>query len=155
MQENCIPLEYLNTYLKTEQYCAVQERCAFDVKRKLAQQKIPSEITEQIIRELHEKNFINNDRYCEAFTNDHFRLKKWGVLKIKSALNAKFLPSQSIKNALGKIDKQTYLANLNYLINRKKRELSFEKDPIKKKARLTRYLASNGYELELIFDLIN
>jgi SOS response regulatory protein OraA/RecX len=38
---------------------------------------------------------------------------------------------------------------------RKKRELANEKDSQKKKAKLLRYLASNGYESELIFDIIN
>jgi SOS response regulatory protein OraA/RecX len=41
------------------------------------------------------------------------------------------------------------------LIDRKKRELSLEKDSQKRKAKLLRYLASNGYESELIFMYID
>ena len=155
MSNGSIPIEFQNVYFKIEQYCASQEHCSFDVKRKLAQQSVPSEIIDQIIEKLIEKNFINHDRYCEAFTNDHVRIKKWGRLKIKAALKAKFLPMQSIILAFQQIDDKIYLENLNYLIARKESELSKEKDPLKKKAKLLRYLASNGYESDLIFDVID
>jgi len=155
MSNGSIPVEYQTTYFKIEQYCASQEHCAFDVKRKLNQQNIPSEITEQIIEKLLKTNFINHDRYCEAFTNDHVRIKKWGKLKIKAALKAKFLPSVSITNAIQQIDNDLYYENLKYLLARKKNELANEKDLQKKKAKLVRYLASNGYESDLIFDIID
>ena len=155
MSNGSIPVEYQSIYFKIEQYCASQEHCAFDVKRKLTQQNIPVEITEQIIEKLLKTNFINHDRYCEAFTNDHIQIKKWGRLKIKSALKAKFLPTTSIHNAIQQIDKELYIENLNYLYSRKKRELTNEKDLQKKKAKLLRYLASNGYESDLIFDIID
>lgn len=154
MSSGSIPVEYQTTYFKIEQYCASQEHCAFDVKRKLNQQNIPSEIIEQIIENLLKRNFINHDRYCEAFTNDHVRIKKWGKLKIKAALKAKFLPSISITNAIQQIDNDLYSENLKYLLARKKNELSNEKDLQKKKAKILRYLASNGYESDLIFDVI-
>lgn len=155
MSSGSIPVEYQTTYFKIEQYCASQEHCAFDVKRKLNQQNIPSEITEQIIEKLLKTNFINHDRYCEAFTNDHVRIKKWGKLKIKAALKAKFLPSVSITNAIQQIDNDLYYENLKCLLARKKNELANEKDLQKKKAKLVRYLASNGYESDLIFDIID
>jgi regulatory protein len=155
MSIDSIPLEYQKTYIKIEYYCASQEHCAFDVNRKLAQQDVPSEIIECIIEKLQAKNFINHDRYCEAFTNDHVQIKKWGRLKIKAALKAKFLPSQSIQKAFYQIDDEVYTNNLIYLIDRKKGELSLEKDSQKRKAKLLRYLASNGYESELIFMYID
>lgn len=155
MPNDSISLEYQSVYFKIEQYCASQEHCDFDVKRKLTQQNIPHEIIVQMIQKLIEKNFINHDRYCEAFTNDHVRIKKWGRLKIKAALKAKFLPSDSINKALQKIESDLYSENLNELMNRKIRELASERDPQKKKAKLLRYLASNGYESELIFDAID
>lgn len=155
MSNNSIPVEFQSAYFKIEHYCASQEHCAFDVKRKLTLQNIPSEIIDSIIEKLINSNFINHDRYCEAFTNDHFRIKKWGRLKIKAALKAKFLPTQSINKALQQIDDEIYIDNLTYLIARKKRELASEKDSQKKKAKLLRYLASNGYESDLIYDRID
>lgn len=155
MSNNSIPVEFQSAYFKIEHYCASQEHCAFDVKRKLTLQHIPSEIIDKIIEKLINSNFINHDRYCEAFTNDHFRIKKWGRLKIKAALKAKFLPTQSINQSLEQIDDEIYLENLKYLIARKKRELANEKDSQKKKAKLLRYLASNGYESDLIYERID
>jgi len=78
MSNNSIPVEFQSAYFKIEHYCASQEHCAFDVKRKLTLQNIPSEIIDSIIEKLINSNFINHDRYCEAFTNDHFRIKNGG-----------------------------------------------------------------------------
>lgn len=155
MSNGSIPVEFQNVYFKIEQYCASQEHCSFDVKRKLAQQSVPSEIIDQIIEKLIEKNFINYNRYCEAFTNDHIKLKKWGRIKIKAALKAKSLPDASINNAIEKIDTELYLRNLMHLYSRKKNELTNENNLEKRKAKLIRYLASNGYELEIIFNLFD
>jgi regulatory protein len=155
MPNDSIPLEYQSVYFKIEHYCASQEHCAFDVKRKLTQQGIPSEIINDMIEKLIKSNFINHDRYCEAFTNDHIRIKKWGRLKIEAALKAKFLPANSINNSLQLIKDDLYIENLNYLFDRKKNELASEKDLQKKKAKLVRYLASNGYESDLIFGIID
>lgn len=60
MSSDSIPVEFQSMYFKIEHYCASQEHCAFDVKRKLIQQDVPTEIIEQIIVKLQEKNFINN-----------------------------------------------------------------------------------------------
>ncbi len=155
ISNNSIPVEFQSAYVKAEHYCASQEHCAFDVKRKLTQQNIPSEMIDQMIEKLLKSNFINHDRYCEAFTNDHVRIKKWGRLKIKASLKAKFLPATSIHNAIKQIDEDLYIENLNSLIIRKKSELVNEKDSHKKKAKLFRYLASNGYESDLILTIID
>jgi len=150
-----IPAEFKEEYKKVERYCAFQEKCAFDVRKKLRESGVPHSECEDIILVLMEKGFIDPDRYCEAFTNDHVKIKRWGIQKIKAGLKAKSLPSLSIERALKKIDYSTFKENMNYLMKRKKNELSNEIDPQKQKAKLIRYLASCGYELPMILENID
>jgi regulatory protein len=147
-----IPAEFKDEYKKVERYCAFQEKCAFDVRKKLRESGVPHSECEDIILVLMEKGFIDPDRYCEAFTNDHVKIKRWGIQKIKAGLKAKSLPSLSIERALKKIDYSIFKENMNYLMKRKKNELSNEIDPQKQKAKLIRYLASCGYELPMILE---
>lgn len=150
-----IPLEFREDYQKIQRYCACQEHCEFDVSRKLRQNKIPEEVIELFISLLKKENFINDERYCYAFTNDHFSIKRWGKLKIQAALKSKFLPDREIQKAIHDIPIGRYLENLEYLILKKENELLNEKDLIKKKAKIIRYLASNGYEMNLIYESFN
>ena len=147
-----VPTEFKGEYRKVERYCTFQEKCAFDVRKKLRESGVPHSESEDIILVLIEKGFIDHDRYCEAFANDHVKIKRWGIQKIKAGLKAKSLPSLSIERALKQIDNSTFRENMNYLMKRKINELSTEKDPQKQKAKLIRYLASCGYELSMILE---
>lgn len=147
-----IPAEFKEEYKKVERYCAFQEKCSFDVRKKLRDLGVPNSESEKIILVLIEKGFIDHDRYCEAFTNDHVKIKRWGIQKIKAGLKAKSLPPLSIERALKKIDSSTFIENMNYLMKRKMNELFIEKDTQKQKAKLIRYLASCGYELPMILE---
>ena len=150
-----VPISYKEEYKKVERYCAFQEKCAFDVHRKLRDMEVPRAESEQIILVLTEKGFIDHDRYCDAFVNDHIKIKRWGRQKIKASLKAKSLPAISIDRALNKIEFSILSENLTYLMNRKIIELAGEKDLQKQKAKLIRYLASCGYEIPMILDFID
>jgi regulatory protein len=150
-----IPLEYREDYQKIEHYCAFQEHCEFDVRKKLKERKIPTELTTLFIGKLRSDKFLDDDRYCQSFVNDHINIKRWGKQKIYSALKMKQLSKSAIENSLKSIPNSTYLENLHHLFDKKSRELSTEKDDTKKKAKIIRYLASNGYEMNLIYSLFD
>lgn len=150
-----IPLEYWEDYQKIERYCAFQEHCEFDVRKKLKERKIPTELTTLFIEKLRNNKFLDDDRYCQSFVNDHINIKRWGKQKIYSALKIKHLSNIAIENSLKSIPNSTYLENLNHLFDKKSRELSKENDDAKKKAKIMRYLASNGYEMNLIYSLFD
>jgi regulatory protein len=118
-----VPTSFKEEYKKVERYCAFQEKCAFDVHRKLRDMEVPRAESEQIILVLTEKGFIDHDRYCDAFVNDHINIKRWGRQKIKASLKAKSLPAISIDRALNKIEFSTLSDNLIYLMNRKIKDL--------------------------------
>jgi len=52
-----IPTEFKEAYKKIERYCAFQEKCAFDVRKKLRESGVPHSEREDIILVLIEKKF--------------------------------------------------------------------------------------------------
>jgi regulatory protein len=142
---------YLSEKLKLESFCAYQDRCIFDIKKKLKSSLLSEEKKEQLITELIQDKFIDDERFALSFAQGKQRIKKWGISKIKAGLKAKQISTLLIDKALETIDKSVYLADLTLLIEKKKRLLSNEKESYKKEAKIIRYLLSKGYQLDDIF----
>jgi regulatory protein len=83
-----------------------------------------------------------------------FRIKRWGRIKIKNHLNQKFISKYSIDKAIKEIDLDEYWSSLNYLAEKKLRDLSVEKNEWNQKVKLSKFLQSKGYESDLISDCI-
>ena len=71
---------------KAYKFCAYQERSQQEVRLKLKSFLITDDEVENIIVNLIENNFINEERFAIAFAGGKFRINKWGKLKIKAAL---------------------------------------------------------------------
>jgi regulatory protein len=142
---------YLSEKLKLESFCAYQDRCLFDIKKKLKASLLSEQKKEQLITELIQAKFIDDERFALSFAQGKQRIKKWGISKIKAGLKAKQISTLLIDKALETIDKSVYLTDLTLLIEKKKRLLSNEKESYKKEAKIIRYLLSKGYQLDDIF----
>ncbi|WP_079701484.1 regulatory protein RecX [Daejeonella lutea] len=139
---------------KAESYCAYQERSQHEVRNKLYEWGLHERDVEEIISELIQSNFLNEERFALAYTLGKFRIKGWGKIKIKQALKLKKVPDKMIAKSLKSIDPDDYAARLKVLID-KKSETLHEKDHYKRRFLLSRYAASKGYEQDLIGDLLN
>lgn len=139
--------------LKAESYCAYQERSQFEVRNKLYEWGLHQKDVEEIISELIDQNFLNEERFTTAYTLGKFRIKGWGRMKIKQGLKLKQVPEKMIQKALKSIDEEDYSKCLRQIIEKKSNLIS-EKDPFKRRYLLSRYAASKGYESDLIADQI-
>ncbi len=136
-------------------YCAYQERSEFEVMQKLAELGLSVEESDKMLAHLKQDNFVNNRRFAFAFVGGKFRIKKWGRLKIKSALKQFGIEASLIAQAMDQeIEEEQYLETLTDLAI-KKNESIRDKDAVQKKAKLVRYLAAKGYESELIWEVVN
>lgn len=139
--------------LKLESFCAYQERCSFEIQTKLSQWNLPPDDTEKLIKHLKDQNFLNDERFAEAFISGKVRIKRWGRIKISRELRMKKISDKLIKETLSSIDETLYFSNLNHLYEKKSNQLLSEKDTYHKKAKIIRFLASKGYEQDLIMDV--
>ena len=134
---------------KAERYCAYQERSQQEVRNKLYEWGQYPSVVENIITQLIESNFLNEERFAKAYATGKFRQKGWGKFKIKQGLKLKKVSDPLIKKALNSIDGDEYWQMLTRLIE-KKSALIKEKDPFKKRYKLHQYALSRGYESDLV-----
>ncbi len=146
---------FLEAKHKIEAYCAYQERCEMEVLKRLKKMEIYGEQADVIVADLISNNFLNEERFAEAFVSGKIKIKRWGKIKIKQHLKQKQISNYSINKAIDLIDDDLYLSNLNYLINKKIKDLKLKsKISWENKAKIQRFLQSKGYENNLIFEAI-
>jgi regulatory protein len=139
--------------VKAESYCAYQERSQFEIRNKIYEWGLHQKDVEEIISELIEQNFLNEERFAMAYSLGKFRIKGWGKIKIRQGLKLKRIPDKLIMKSLKAIDDDDYVLMLKKILEKKTNTIS-EKEPFKLRYLLTRFAASKGYELDLIADLL-
>lgn len=148
-----ISLTSEQAFQKIKQYCAYQERSHSETKDKLFLMGLFKKDVEVLLSKLIEDNYLNEERYAKQFAGGHFRTKKWGKIKIVSALQQKRVSSYNIRKALEEIEQEAYLNCLFRLTEIKWKSLAGEKF-LNKLAKTTNYLLQKGYEAELIKEAI-
>jgi regulatory protein len=136
-------------FLKTQHYCAYQERSQQEVRNKLFEWGLHSGDVENIIVDLISQNFINEERFAILFAGGKFRIKKWGRIKIKNELKLRKISSYCIRKALESIDDNDYILTLQQMIE-KKALLTHEKNAYKKTAKIAGFAISKGFEPDLV-----
>lgn len=140
--------------LKMESWCAYQDRCTFEVEQKLATWNIPNDQQTEIINHLLNNRFLDDNRFVESFISGKFKIKRWGKIKIKHHLIQKHIDKISIQEGLKKIDMEAYLNTLKHLAKRKFSEKKPKEDDWAIKRRVSAFLASKGYESDLIYEVV-
>lgn len=139
---------------KLEAYCAYQERCLIEIQNKLKQLEANEVDSSKVISHLTKNRFFDQKRFAQSFAEGKLRINKWGKAKIKSALVNKFIEKELILEVLSLIDDEEYNLILKNLYERKKTELSKEKDEWSKKQKILRFLSSKGFSYDEIQELI-
>jgi regulatory protein len=139
---------------KIKHYCAYQERCHSEVRDKLFDYGLSKNESDEILLYLIENNYLDEQRFAEQFAGGHFRVKKWGKIKIRYALKTKQISEHCIKKAMQVIDEIDYLKTLKQLFDEKSRTLKSEKNQFIRKKKIRDHLLQKGYESGYIQDLI-
>ena len=145
---------------KLEWYCAYQERCHSEVKEKLYNYGLfPNEV-DQIVAYLITENFLNEERFAEAYASGKFMIKHWGKIKIKQGLKQRHISDYCIKKALNSIDGDEYFDVLKKVAEKKFKSIKETKGVSKsqkeyqKKMKLISYLLSRGFENDLVSEVV-
>ncbi len=144
----------LEAKFKLEALCAYQERCSQELDRKMQLWGLDAEDRDRLLADLISNNFLNEERFAEAFVSGKVNIKRWGKIKIRQHLKQKNISEYSIKKGLASISDTVYFSNLEHLAARKYAALK-EKDSYAKKMKIYRFLASKGYETEYIRDVVD
>jgi regulatory protein len=138
---------------KLEHYCAYQERCHKEVTQKLYDMKMIPEARDKIIVHLLQHNFLNEERFAQAYTRGKFRIKKWGKQRIQLELKRRDISKTIITIALKEISDVDYYNTFHALAEKKVETIS-ETNAQKKRKKLADYLFYRGWESHLVYDKI-
>ena len=131
---------------KMERFCAWQERCENDVRRKLASFYLSENQEDAIVKVLKENRFLDDERYVESFVRSKTKAS-WGRQKIEAALRAKRISSALIEHCCALIPAADYQEQLHIAMEKWQRQ-----HPNVERARekLIRHLLSKGYNMDEI-----
>ena len=138
---------------KIKFFCAYQERSHKEVTEKLYAYGLSRRDVELIIVELIEENYLNEERFAKAYAGGKFRIKKWGKVKIKIELKKRKISEYCIKKAMQEISDKDYIETIKELIAKKSKEIKGGKD-YQRKYKIAQYIASRGFEQDLIWDVL-
>ena len=139
--------------VKAAKYCAYQERTQQEVRNKLYQYGLYSGAVEEVLSELISDNFVNEERYAQAFCRGKFGQNKWGRVKIELELKQKGLSPYCVRKGLKEINEADYLRQLLKLCQRKWNALEGEQ-LYPRKNKTARYLMGKGYESALVWQTL-
>ena len=140
-----IPSEIMT---KIERFCAYQERCENDVRKKLTSFHLSEGQEDAVMRE---NNFLDEERFVEVFVRGKVRIG-WGVQKIVAALRAKRIPAELIDRACAQIPADDYQGKLRDAIAKWRRS---HPDEPANSPKLVRHLLSKGFGMEEALEAVS
>jgi regulatory protein len=106
---------------------------------------MPRDCHDEILLSLIQDNFLNEERFAEAYCRGKTRINQWGRMKIRQGLQQHRVSEYNIESALDQIDSESYKENMRDLMDRKYRYWPASLSTSEKKQKTVRYLLQRGY----------
>ncbi|MFR9165408.1 MAG: regulatory protein RecX [Dysgonomonas sp.] len=136
-------------------YCSKAERSEYDVRKKLEAWQIDKDQVGSIVSRLKKENFLNEERFCQAFIKDKLRFNKWGKNKIVFELRKKRISDKTIEKTFLQLDVgDDFEDALKKLLTSKLPAIK-AKDNYEKKVKLYRFALGRGYSPDAIQKCLN
>ena len=139
---------------RAQKYCDYQERYQQEVRDKLYSWDAKPDEVEQILCQLVELGYIDEERYARAFARGKFRIKHWGRNKIRQELKFRRISEYCIRQGLSEICDEEYEEILKQVIAKKSRAVgAVSSRPVQYK--IAQYAISRGFEGDLVWSVLN
>ncbi len=138
---------------RLKNYCALQDRCQWDVTQKMKEWGLLEMTQNHILEILIQEKYVDEERFAQSFCRGKFLIKKWGKVKITNELKKKKISDICIKKGLEEIDLTEYDLLLENLLTKKNNTLR-DKNHFTRKSKLARFLIQRGFEGNLVWDKI-
>lgn len=133
--------------------CARSEQAPRDISEKLTKWGLSHTDANQVLQQLTEQGFINEERFAKAFVKDRFAFNGWGRIKIAYQLKLKGIPGDIIDEALTAIDEEQYRDRLIELLCNKWRTVK-DREPRAAWAAMMRFASSRGFETQVASECV-
>lgn len=138
---------------KAASYCSLAEHCSTEVVEKLQAWGMTEEASARIMQQLINERYVDDTRFCIAYTRDKYRFAQWGRNKIRQNLRMKGMDNDHITKGLESIDEEEYTSLLADLLKRKRKTIKAKND-YELDGKLARFAISRGFEPNYIFKLL-
>lgn len=132
---------------KLQRYCAYQDRCHMEVRNKLIALGVYGDDMENVITDLIQENFLNEERYARSYVRGKVRIKKWGRFKIRQHLKHKQISDYCIKKGMEELDEELYEQNILTLMTKYQMEHS-RLEPYLFRKKFLDFMHRKGYSYE-------
>ena len=130
---------------KIRRYCEYQDRSEQEVRRKMVQLLVPEDERDNLMQQLVEEKFVDDERFTESFIRGKINQKRWGRIKIRTELQLHGIPTSLFEEKMAEADAKQYMENLRYLADKWKRV-----NPLGERAKMIRHLLTKGYTMDEI-----
>ena len=138
---------------RIKHYCALQDRCQWDVLQKLNEWGLQQATKDHLLELLITDKFVDEERFAVSFCRGKFRIKNWGKRKITNKLKHKQISIICINIGLKEIDNSEYSQVLEKLFHQKNNILK-DKNLFIRKKKIASFLIQRGFEGNLVWDKI-
>ena len=142
--------EQRSAYLKATAICSRAETCAFDIMEKLRKWGLEEEDAREVIQQLKEEKYIDDERFARAYVKDKFRFNHWGRQKIAFMLSSKKIGKEIQEAAFEEIEDEPYDEQLAKLLADKEKTIKAT-DRYDKRNKLMRFAMGRGFESDKIY----
>ena len=134
---------------KAERYCAYQDRCHQEVRRKLFDLGLRAADVDQVMARLIEDKFLDEERFARSYARGKFRIKRWGRRRIERELRARQVSRFCIRAGLSELDGFDYEGALEALLRKRAAALGDDLHPYARRQNLLEHALRKGYETEV------
>ena len=138
---------------KAQSWCAYQDRCHEEARTKLLEWGQRGYDLEDIIASLIEERFLDEERFARSFARGKFRMKEWGRIKIRLALQQKRVGAYCLRAAMSEINDVEYRETI-VSVYRKYLSLHPDTNTTEQHHKAVHYLLSRGFEYEVITETL-
>ena len=125
--------------------------------QKLKKKEYDTNIIDDVLNELEDKKYLDDEYFTRKFTEEKLHRKKWGLDKIKSHLFVKGIKRELIEKVLSEFaDDEIILVNAKHLLEKKKNYYAKKKYSDQQlNQKLFSFLRSRGFSYEIISKAIS
>ena len=145
----CAEQNVKQAFSRLASLCARREYCQHDMQEKMRQWGVPEEEQAQVMQQLTEGRYVDDERFARAFVDDKVRYGKWGRRKIEQALWMKRIDEGIAGSVLDEVDDEEYLAVLRPQVKQKLSTTHAASD-YELRMKVTKWAIGRGYTMDLI-----
>lgn len=131
---------------------SLRKRSVFEIKKRLRKKKFEGDIIEEVLQELENYKYLNDEEFAEAYINDRINFNPRGRFLIKKELNERGIAENIIERKIEELlSEEKEIESAKKMTEKKSRTINDRTDKIKVNQKIRSYLQSKGYS----FDIIN